>query len=1247
MKKLLSLVLGAVMLLSGLSFAAPVHADSSNDGTGYDNTYVRTIDFSQFSQEVQQDELMQGVGKALLNANKYALTTWYDERKNFDEQELIAGKYLDLKAAADYDTTISGGVPEYVLRAPASQAFGLAISLKTGLYNEEYTTVPEEEALDRAIKLATSVAYTHKANSAVNVSGYSWGGDWQAANWAYDAGYAAWLLWDALDEEQRTLVINMVISEADRFNNTNALYYCLPDGTPVYAGDSRADDMAWNTELLNLAYHMLPKHENAAKWRYRHIEYQLAAFSTPEMNSSSDELHGKAASEWVNGYNVTDDGLVINHGIIHPSYMATATGINYSIVNTLAGEPISKADFYNLDNLYKGLCETTFDGTEYAEPGGSCYQEDGTIYYPQESDWGQGVYDCYLNFDISAYVYGYHKDGKKWAEKHLEKLLEQQARPDHEDGHTYEKGEFTYPLNEEAISTRVGCAWMTLWLDAQTDFEVSNEAITYPHDELPALGENQEYVFVQENAFVRAGSNGDTCYYPSDILEVKNDGGETSSYTREAYVKFDVNSLKGYPTSAELYIPAVDAGGAIAAKGVTNTLAYVTSDNWSERTLTYNTRPEGMREDVMTWTPSAEGLTIDITGYVREACQTDGGLTFCLYSQTSVGGETWMKYGTNLQADPNYIPRILLTYGEKTESYLKGTDTLDAGTWTEMQYVVADMPDVSELEVELSYTEPLMIRNITGADYTVTGINKFEQGKITVSLEKKTRGLSSDVLFSFEAKADDLAEAGSLSVKLLDANEQVISECAKDIQITEGSYRGDIALIEPESIASDAIADTAVAGRGDAYSLKTYGNGKGTRLGAKEYGGDNMAHQAFFEFALPDEIYDKMELRFYVLDTSDDSTNKNQIYRFQYIPETDWPEAELLWGNRPDSMQNVGGDGSIPEADEDTLLETPVTEAGSYVTVDITNKAKELMADNKTKMTVAFYATKELNCSVHLSSRETEDRQLRPQLICYNEGGEEAVLTLESQDSVSCYATTEVLFGAQNIASVQDAVVIFDYSDNLVFTGAESLAEGVTAEVLEDMNGRVRLRLQVTGEEPDYTQAQQLVKLSFKSMQSGAANIAVSATAAGETLEANQSFEVTAQPLAEQKITAEEVGEVLQGSIFDVNTSLSELEAGVPYEVSLEYDPEAYEFVEGNSADMVFSAAEEAGKYIGTPEGDQAQLSFGFRMLKGGSPIKVTVKNADGVSCEAVVTPQMTVPPADTTELKKLYEENLSRQEGH
>lgn len=425
---------------------------------------VLPINWSKFHKKAPHDELAKVAKASLLNANKFALATWYHQIKNYQKD---SSGYLDLKSKSK--------VNEYRYRFPAAMSFGIAIAIRTGIYDSAVTGVSLQEAKNKTIQMVGTIAYDHKVNNTRKV----WGGDWQAAHWAYYSGYVAWLLWDEFSDKDHSNIIKMMVSEADRFLPTAPLYYKDSTGKVLFPGDSKIEEDAWNAELLYLAAVMLPNHPHSNKWLHKAVEYLIAATALPSDLHNPKIIHGQAVSNWVNGYNMEEPGFVINHGIIHPQYNALASMINAPIVFALAGKATPEAARFNLDKIYYSVTSHLFSSPPYKAPGGTMYQEGSAdVYYPEGSDWGFGVYDNFANLDIAAAAYGWdnlsqqHK-GKYWAKLHINKVLSQQKR--FADGHTYAGDhENSYPGREEAIASRMGSAWMTMWLQQQVPVVYDN-----------------------------------------------------------------------------------------------------------------------------------------------------------------------------------------------------------------------------------------------------------------------------------------------------------------------------------------------------------------------------------------------------------------------------------------------------------------------------------------------------------------------------------------------------------------------------------------------------------------------------------------------------------------------------------------------------------------------------------------------------------------------------------------------------
>ncbi len=1144
MRKLISCVLCLMMLVPMIGSAdiMSVQAQTTDtDTTEIDNDYVETIDFSSFDQHIDEDdELYAMLKQGLLNANKYALTTWFDEVKNLDED---TNEYYDLKTASGNST-----VNEYVYRFPATQAFGIAVAIRTGIYDEDYVGVSEAEAKARAIKMVTSVAYGHKANGGHY---QSWGDDWQAAHWAYYAGYTAWLFWDELSAQDQQLIKNMIIYEADRFNNTNALYWKTANGKELYAGDSKIEEDGWNAELLNLAAQMFPKHENHELWEYRFIEYQLAAFATPQMNESDEIIHGQPAKDWVYGYNVNADGTVINHGIVHPTYNAASTGVNTSIVNSLLHEKLPLAAKYNLDKLYDGLTEVEFrveDG--YQEPGGTIYTEGSyEIYCPQGNDWGGEIYDVYVNIDVSAYVYGYGEEADEWAKLHLQKVLDQQSR--HEDGHTYkDASENSYAGREEAISMRLGCAFMTYWLSLQEPVEYENDAVSYPAAELPQLGENMQRIFASEGVYVKDGTSADTCFYPEDAIQVKKDG---VGYYREGYIKYDLRSLQEMPEKAEVFIPVVSVGDKVASAGIEHTVEVI-SDSWDEEELTYNNRPSASGTIVAQYQPTADGVLIDISEQVREAYESDKTVSLKIYSTVQVGGDTFVNYGSPRQADPNYRPQMLLTYGEDASLHLIGSEQLSSAQDFSLTLEATNLHQSGNYAIEIQYDRSMIdLDEVTSASDAVQieAIDTTYAGYAHIDVNGDVRtGSLLDLAWT-----PVNAGTTTITARILENDEEVL-RCTKQITLTQASLSGSFRSRAPEDTIAEPLDDTTARPGYDASA-----NAARNEMETKTYGNNANTRQLFVKFPLPQSDIDKIDtvtLNLYV----DRIPGDPIVVRFQALDDDDWSEETLTWDNRPESTKAIDGtQETIPaQADEDTLYEGTVSASG-YLSIDVTEKVKALLSEGKSVISIFGYSASYGNNSAVFNTKEHEDASTHPyiQTSYVHDQGVSLQLTPQNQESER-FGTMTFDLSAASLGDLQDPVIAISYPDSLRFDEVEAINDAVRAEVIEKLDGQVRIKLTKDQDTVFTEDITELIRLHFTAISSGSGTL--SATAMDETgdpLETAADFTILPAEHSGLRVSLDGEAVITPQSSTTLTATFHALTPGTIYEIHLSCDARCFD----------------------------------------------------------------------------------------
>ena len=429
------------------------------------NNDVVPIDWSRFTAYKPDDanaELQVLISK---NAIKYAVNNWY------------AAKYGSQPAEEHYLDILRGnGNNEFKVRGPSMQAQGISTAIKLGLYDAGYTGVSEQAALDICAKLVRSVARQHKENFEGG-----WGGDWQGDFWAAVAGHAGWLTWEQYDDKDRELIRKMVEWEANRRMNDTTPYLRKKDGTVVTPGDTKAEENAWNSNVLVVACAMMPHHDNYKKWREKAVELVISAYSHPKDADSDVVVNGRPLKEWLNGSNTEDNYAVVNHNRIHPDYMAAATlNLWNASLLTLGGKSVPEGVFFNIDKVYRALVAWNYPSPPYNAPGGTMYQPgNADFYFPQGNDWGPCRYLTHGAFSAEIHAYELDKtlthNGAYWENLFLRKSYELQSRFD--DGHMFgEAQECTYQLREEQMTHENAKAIWAKWTVLQPDFKISKDA---------------------------------------------------------------------------------------------------------------------------------------------------------------------------------------------------------------------------------------------------------------------------------------------------------------------------------------------------------------------------------------------------------------------------------------------------------------------------------------------------------------------------------------------------------------------------------------------------------------------------------------------------------------------------------------------------------------------------------------------------------------------------------------------------
>jgi len=398
---------------------------------------------------------------ASLNAVKYMLGTW-----------------IPSKFPGTTPITSLGGNGEDQVRHPAAAAFAVAASIYTGVYDPAVTGVALVDAKAAAIRVIKGGALCHVTNTAGG-----WGAPagssaffWQESSWAQCFAAAAWMLQADTDAQTKTYVNNMLAAEADNCHTATGLnYWTRYDGVEITPGDSKAEEMAWMGGAVAFASVLMPADSRKAAWESKAANYMLYGNARPsDVLATNSTVQGVKMASF-DGWNVRQDGLIINHSIIHPDYICAMPELAWSagVLWAHAGRKIPAAYVHNAEAIYRSLSDVRV--------GGRTIYQTGTweLFYPQGNDWGTSRMADKAMADVLAHCLGMDSQcttpAATWADLHLQRCLDMQAR--YTDGHTYaDNTEDSYAGKEPWVARNLALAVLAARLPATTRYNYETGA---------------------------------------------------------------------------------------------------------------------------------------------------------------------------------------------------------------------------------------------------------------------------------------------------------------------------------------------------------------------------------------------------------------------------------------------------------------------------------------------------------------------------------------------------------------------------------------------------------------------------------------------------------------------------------------------------------------------------------------------------------------------------------------------------
>lgn len=317
-----------------------------------------------------------------------------------------------------------------------------------GQVGENALTLAEVEARTRQLIRSFAACHTGNGGRAFgpDAAGNNLGGfdSWQTAEKVALIGTAGWLMDDRLSPDEQALVAAMVrrqltdrlLDEVDYWNGRD--------------GNSRLEEEAGQAAFLSLGTVMFPDDPDIGARREKLLRHWLGSTARPSDRTSDAVIHGRRVGDLVRGFNLREDGAVINHGRYFPQYQATVAWSLFSATHwAAAGRGIPQGALFNADFVYRAFVDSEFPAGgadpmgitgRFIAPGGTIYQRDTWKFYaPNGLDAagpaGYGYRDMSFVAGLDAAVDKLNLSGrasipaKVWLERHHgAELLRMQLR---------------------------------------------------------------------------------------------------------------------------------------------------------------------------------------------------------------------------------------------------------------------------------------------------------------------------------------------------------------------------------------------------------------------------------------------------------------------------------------------------------------------------------------------------------------------------------------------------------------------------------------------------------------------------------------------------------------------------------------------------------------------------------------------------------------------------------------------------
>ncbi|RJP30810.1 MAG: hypothetical protein C4527_08960 [Candidatus Omnitrophota bacterium] len=329
---------------------------------------------------------------------------------------------------------------EHWIRPNTGTVAGLMFLYRFGLYDEAIVGLPRPVLLEQKIlPMLRYLITTHVTGTRPTSDGKPWGDAWQSAHWAHMIGRACWWIWNDLPADVREGIRRVVAHEADRIANSEPPHQIQ--------NDTKAEENAWNAQILSVAVLLSPDAPNRKKWESDFQKWVISSFLRPADEQATAVVDGRPVSAQFTGANIYDDFTLENHGIVHPDYMSTfSLSLSCVLDFVMSNRKAPDALLYNVADIYENL-------KWFSLP-------DGGFVYPSGQDWGLFRNPDWFGPHMLMATYGGDPDAWSLAMKSLEALEKMQARSP--DGAIYLSEEYFFASTQTDRLYSLSLAWLAL-----------------------------------------------------------------------------------------------------------------------------------------------------------------------------------------------------------------------------------------------------------------------------------------------------------------------------------------------------------------------------------------------------------------------------------------------------------------------------------------------------------------------------------------------------------------------------------------------------------------------------------------------------------------------------------------------------------------------------------------------------------------------------------------------------------------